>query len=440
MNCSSARESRASAPFSTTKRAPDSFAAASKSMRPSAAPISKCSFGLNPSGNFGGSPQRGRTSTLSFSSLPSGTSSNGRLGISASASSSRLFASLALASNSGSTALTPATSARKSAAATSSLRAMARPICFEAALRRSCARSSSRIAARRRSSSAMRVPAAGGRPRLASPASKASGSSRIALMSCMGNHLRSGRAAAKRPVAKDVEGEPRHYQKGAEELNRPQRLGEDDRARGHAHHRHEQREGRHRRGGVVRQEPRPDPEPEHRPGVSDDEHAQDKPPGRMGERQHRPGPVQCERQQRERQWRREARPDGEGEHVDPPRGLREHVPAAPKERGQNDEQEGAKARAGEAVRADHRHAKESDGGADELDAARVLIQKGPRERDGEKRLRHNDERGEPNRKAVADGEEEKAELPEADEEAVHYDGQDRRFRRPHDEDEWDRGE
>ena len=56
MNCMSARSSRASAPFSTTKRAPESFAAASKSIRPSASPISKCSFGLKPSGNFGGAP------------------------------------------------------------------------------------------------------------------------------------------------------------------------------------------------------------------------------------------------------------------------------------------------------------------------------------------------------------------------------------------------
>ena len=82
MNCSSARSSRASAPFSTTNRAPDIFAAASKSMRPSASPISKCSLGLKPSGNVGALPCW-RSSTLSFSSLPSGVSSSGRLGIAA---------------------------------------------------------------------------------------------------------------------------------------------------------------------------------------------------------------------------------------------------------------------------------------------------------------------------------------------------------------------
>ena len=47
MKEASARSSRASAPVSTTKRAPDSFAARSKSIIPSASPSSKCSFGGN---------------------------------------------------------------------------------------------------------------------------------------------------------------------------------------------------------------------------------------------------------------------------------------------------------------------------------------------------------------------------------------------------------
>ncbi len=54
MNCDNARSSRASAPLSTTKRAPDIFAAVSKSIRPSCSPISKCSFGSKE--NFGFSP------------------------------------------------------------------------------------------------------------------------------------------------------------------------------------------------------------------------------------------------------------------------------------------------------------------------------------------------------------------------------------------------
>ncbi len=53
------------APFNTTKRAPEIFAAVSKSIRPNASPISKCCFGLNE--NFFGLPTL-RISLLSFSS------------------------------------------------------------------------------------------------------------------------------------------------------------------------------------------------------------------------------------------------------------------------------------------------------------------------------------------------------------------------------------
>ncbi len=45
MNCASARSSRASGPLVTTNRAPDIFAAVSKSISSSASPIAKCSFG-----------------------------------------------------------------------------------------------------------------------------------------------------------------------------------------------------------------------------------------------------------------------------------------------------------------------------------------------------------------------------------------------------------
>ena len=78
MNEASARSSRASAPVSTTKRAPDSFAARSKSISPSASPSSKCSRAGN--SKAGGCPQR-RSSTFADSSGPSGTSSAGRFGI-----------------------------------------------------------------------------------------------------------------------------------------------------------------------------------------------------------------------------------------------------------------------------------------------------------------------------------------------------------------------
>ena len=64
-------------------------------------------------------------------------------------------------------------------------RAIATPICFETALRRSCAFWSARIAARRFSSSAISDSARGLSPRRRKPSSKASGFSRIARMSCM---------------------------------------------------------------------------------------------------------------------------------------------------------------------------------------------------------------------------------------------------------------
>ena len=56
-----ARSSRANAPFNTTNRAPEIFWAPSKSIRPSASPISKCCLGAN--ANLPGVPTL-RTSTL----------------------------------------------------------------------------------------------------------------------------------------------------------------------------------------------------------------------------------------------------------------------------------------------------------------------------------------------------------------------------------------
>ena len=74
MKSASARSSRASGPHSTTKRAFDIRAARSKSMRPSASPISSCGFGAK--ANSRGVPQR-RTSTFLSSVCPGG---NGRVG------------------------------------------------------------------------------------------------------------------------------------------------------------------------------------------------------------------------------------------------------------------------------------------------------------------------------------------------------------------------
>src|SRR6185503_15042282 len=76
--CASARCRRATSPFMTTKRLPATFAAVSKSMPPSAAPMSTWSLGAKE--NFRGSPQR-RSSRLSSAEAPTGTDSCGRLGM-----------------------------------------------------------------------------------------------------------------------------------------------------------------------------------------------------------------------------------------------------------------------------------------------------------------------------------------------------------------------
>ena len=77
MNCAMARSSLASLPFSTTKRAPDILLAAAKSISPVASPSATWSLGAKAKLRW--LPTR-RISTLPVSSVPSGTSSNGRLG------------------------------------------------------------------------------------------------------------------------------------------------------------------------------------------------------------------------------------------------------------------------------------------------------------------------------------------------------------------------
>ncbi len=182
MNCERARSKRASGPLLTTNRAPEIFVAVSKSIRPSASPMSKCSFGAKSTAR--GSPTR-RNSTLSFSSRPSGTSSSGVLGISASALSSAKIASRSSASNSASAVFKSPTSIFKALARSASPAFIAAPISFDAALRRSCVACALVIALRRRSSSARSFSASGSRPLLLRPRSKTFAFSRIHLMSYM---------------------------------------------------------------------------------------------------------------------------------------------------------------------------------------------------------------------------------------------------------------
>ncbi len=182
MNCAIARLSRAMPPLRKVKRAPDIFAAVSKSM-PRAGPMSACSAGLKCM--VCGLDQRA-TSTLSSSSAPCGTPSAGKLGMAASAASSAADFCRSSSSSAGMVCLSCATSAFSASAVSVSPWPMALPIALEASLRRLCASCSRVVSARRSSSSASRLAAMGSRPRSASPASKASGFSLIDRRSCMG--------------------------------------------------------------------------------------------------------------------------------------------------------------------------------------------------------------------------------------------------------------
>src|SRR5918996_262151 len=177
MKVASARSRRASAPDSTTNRAPDNLAARSKSM-PRRPPSSSCSLGANSKRR--GSPQL-RSSTLSLSSAPSGTSGASGLGTVASTSASSAARSRSASSAAWIDALSAPTSAISGAASPPC--ACRLPISLDSALRRAwaCCTSvcSARTAASRSSSSA----AIAGSPRRLSASSSASGCSRTHLRS-----------------------------------------------------------------------------------------------------------------------------------------------------------------------------------------------------------------------------------------------------------------
>ena len=133
MNWPSARSSRASPPFSTTKREPDSFAAVSKSIMPRASPISKCCFARREVLRVADAVAL--HVAVSRRRRP-GTSSFGRFGMAARASSSAFSASRSSCSSCGRLSFRRATSAISSCARASSFVALAWPISFESALRR----------------------------------------------------------------------------------------------------------------------------------------------------------------------------------------------------------------------------------------------------------------------------------------------------------------
>ena len=184
MNCAIARSSRASAPFSTTKREPDNFAARAKSIWPSFSPIASCGSGAKL--KRGGSPTR-RISRFALSSGPSGTSSAGRFGRLAKSASICWRNSAVFAAVVASASLLPST--WRSSASIGSPRDFAPPISRDRRLRAACASCAAVSNARHSLSSASTCSAQGGRPRRSRPRSKASGFSRIQRRSCMSKRL-----------------------------------------------------------------------------------------------------------------------------------------------------------------------------------------------------------------------------------------------------------
>ena len=168
MKADKARSIRASAPDKTTKRAPDILAAVLKSIWPSASPRSKCSLASKPK-SFS-SPHL-RSSRLSSSSAPSGTSSAGILGISLKISSSLSPAFLTAASASACASLDSATSFIS--ASVSSPWLFFWPMIFDSSLRRVCSSCAVVCASRRRLSISIKSAAIGSSPRREIPASNA---------------------------------------------------------------------------------------------------------------------------------------------------------------------------------------------------------------------------------------------------------------------------
>ena len=176
MNCASARCRRAMPPRSTTKRAPEMRAAASKSSPPNFTPRSTWSSGVK--SNSRGVPWR-RTSTLAVSSRPSGTESCSRFGrpISQASDSVCTAASATSAAVSSPVSCSP----RASIALASSPLPLAIPTALALALRSARSRSASICTALRRSSRARNASRSSTKPRRARLRATAS----VSVRSCL---------------------------------------------------------------------------------------------------------------------------------------------------------------------------------------------------------------------------------------------------------------
>ena len=99
-------------------------------------------------------------------------------------------------------------------------------------------------------------------------------------------------------------------------------------------------------------------------------------------------------------------------------GFGDHVAGAPEKRREHNDKERPEGRAGEALHADQPHAEEGDASSDRLHPVRPLAERGPRDENREVDLRLHDERGETDGKALANGDEQEAELADPYQEPV----------------------
>ena len=139
----------------------------------------------------------------------------------------------------------------------------------------------------------------------------------------------------------------------------------------------------------------------------------------MGERVNSgPAPSTASDKSEQRQRRGEARPDGEGEHVDLARGLGQHIAGPQKNDASTTRRKGPKL--APATRAEPMTAMPTNATARRSTCIRLrpFAKQDPGQRDREERLRLDDQRGEPDREALMDRDEQEAELADADQEAV----------------------
>ena len=171
---------RAICPFITTKREPVSLTAAAKSRPECISP--SVTWSRTSKSNSRGVPQR-LTSTLSFSSLPTGTSSAGKLGMVSAIS--RISACKASSSAFAASSSSPSLFTSRRKGSISSPRAFAWPMDFDRELRSACRFSVLTCNTLRRSSRAPSLSTSSLKPRRASFSATASGSLRSRLGSSM---------------------------------------------------------------------------------------------------------------------------------------------------------------------------------------------------------------------------------------------------------------